>query len=208
MDLDLFVSNGDLNPNCTPMGNFYFENQENKFVERGRELEVNDYGIGRGSVLFDMDNDGDQDLLVVNQIPILDYPIESATKLFRNDISNGNWLKVALKGMSSETSGIGSRVTVIANGKKLIREIDGGGSSHLSRNSVISHFGLGNSTKVDSIIVDWTGGNRQILLNQNVNQSLTITETEQSSFKWYVAIFITIVALMAWYILAKRKNPL
>ncbi|KAA2219054.1 CRTAC1 family protein [Maribacter flavus] len=208
MDLDLFVSNGDLNPNCTPMGNFYFENQENKFVERGRELEVNDYGIGRGSVLFDMDNDGDQDLLVVNQIPILDYPIESATKLFRNDISNGNWLKVALKGMSSETSGIGSRVTVIANSKKLIREIDGGGSSHLSQNSVISHFGLGNSTKVDSIIVDWTGGNRQILLNQNVNQSLTITETEQSSFKWYVAIFISIVALMARYILVKRKKPL
>ena len=73
-DLDLFVSNGDLNPNCTPMGNFYFENNANTYTEKGRELAINDYGIGRGSVIFDMDNDGDMDLLVVNQKPILNYP--------------------------------------------------------------------------------------------------------------------------------------
>eukprot|EP01093_Parvamoeba_rugata_P013808 TRINITY_DN4312_c0_g1_i19.p5 TRINITY_DN4312_c0_g1~~TRINITY_DN4312_c0_g1_i19.p5 ORF type:complete len:140 (+),score=38.87 TRINITY_DN4312_c0_g1_i19:883-1302(+) len=69
-DLDLFVSNGDLNPNCTPMGNFYFENNDNTYTEKGRELAINDYGIGRGSVIFDMDNDGDMDLLVANQKPI------------------------------------------------------------------------------------------------------------------------------------------
>ncbi|SHJ65517.1 Repeat domain-containing protein [Maribacter aquivivus] len=207
-DLDLFVSNGDLNPNCTPMGNFYFENNDNTFTEKGRELAINDYGIGRGSVIFDMDNDGDMDLLVVNQQPILNYPIASTTRLFRNDLVKGNWLKIALKGLDSEVNGIGSRVTVVANGKRIIREIDGGGSSHLSQNSVIAHFGLGQNTAVDSVIVNWTGGNTQILTNIKANQQLEIVEINQpkkeTSTIWY--ILGTSLLLVVVYFVAKKKR--
>tara|TARA_R110002033_G_scaffold16603_5_gene46026 strand:+ start:12626 stop:14329 length:1704 start_codon:yes stop_codon:yes gene_type:complete len=204
-DLDLFVSNGDLNPNCTPMGNFYFENNDNTYTEKGRELAINDYGIGRGSVIFDMDNDGDMDLLVVNQKPILNYAITSITRLFRNDLTKGNWLKVALIGQASEANGIGSRVTVVANGKRIIREIDGGGSSHLSQNSVIAHFGLGATTVVDSVIVNWTGGNTQILTNLNTNQQLEIVEInppkKESSFTWYIlsAVLLAILVIFIFY---------
>ena len=204
-DLDLFVSNGDLNPNCTPMGNFYFENNDNTYTEKGRELAINDYGIGRGSVIFDMDNDGDMDLLVVNQKPILNYPTTSITRLFRNDLAKGNWLKVALIGQASEANGIGSRVTVVANGKRIIREIDGGGSSHLSQNSVIAHFGLGATTVVDSVIVNWTGGNTQILTNLNTNQQLEIVEInppkKESSFTWYIlsAVLLAILVIFIFY---------
>ncbi|WP_405379686.1 CRTAC1 family protein [Maribacter sp. LLG6340-A2] len=206
-DVDLFVANGDLNPNCTPMGNFYFENNKGSFTESGREYGINDYGIGRGSVIFDMDNDGDMDLLVVNQKPILNYPIASTTRLFRNDIATGNWLKVALKGVQAETNGIGSRVTVIANGKRLIREIDGGGSSHLSQNSVIAHFGLGANTKVDSVIVDWTGGNTQVITNVEANQQLQIIEIAQPknnpSYVWYLLGMLLLIAV-AIYLFRKK----
>lgn len=207
-DLDLFVSNGDLNPNCTPMGNFFFENNDNTYTEKGRELAINDYGIGRGSVIFDMDNDGDIDLLVVNQQPILNYPIASTTRLFRNDIANGNWLKVALNGVASEANGIGSRVTVLANGKRTIREIDGGGSSHLSQNSVIAHFGLGTNTKVDSVIVNWTGGNTQILTNVEVNQQLEIKEIykpkKETSYLLYLLGASLLIAVL--FLLIKKKK--
>ena len=208
-ELDLFVSNGDLNPNCTPMGNFYFENNANTYTEKGRELAINDYGIGRGSVIFDMDNDGDMDLLVVNQKPILNYPIASTTRLFRNDIATGNWLKIALKGVQAESSGIGSRVTVIANGKKFIREIDGGGSSHISQNSVIAHVGLGTTTKIDSVIVNWSGGNTQIITNIKANQLLEIVETAQPKKPlfnfWYFigALFLIITVL---YIYRNKRS--
>jgi hypothetical protein len=209
-DLDLFVSNGDLNPNCTPMGNFYFENNDNIYTEKGRELAINDYGIGRGSVIFDMDNDGDMDLLVVNQKPILNYPITSITRLFRNDLTKGNWLKVALIGQASEANGIGSRVTVVANGKRIIREIDGGGSSHLSQNSVIAHFGLGANTIVDSVIVNWTGGNTQILTNLNTNQQLEIVEInpprKESSFTWYI-LSAVLLAILVIFIFYKNRQP-
>jgi len=203
-DLDLFVSNGDLNPNCTPMGNFYFENNANTYTEKGRELAINDYGIGRGSVIFDMDNDGDMDLLVVNQKPILNYPIASTTRLFRNDITRGNWLKIALKGVQAESNGIGSRVTVIANGKKFIREIDGGGSSHISQNSVIAHVGLGTTTKIDSVIVNWSGGNTQIITNIKANQLLEIVETAQPkkplfNFWYFIGALFLIITVLYLY---------
>jgi LPXTG-motif cell wall-anchored protein len=210
-DLDLFVANGDLNPNCTPIGDYYFENIGGKFNENGRLKGVNDYGIGRGSVVFDLENDGDLDILVVNQKPVLTgFPVESVTHLFRNDAAKGNWIKIVLKGIESETHGIGSRVEIVINGKHQIREIDGGGSSHLSQNATFAHFGIGNATKIDEIIIHWTGGNTQVLKNQKVNQTLTITEEKHTNIfsllKW---ILIGLVFLGGiFYFFRRKRNKL
>jgi hypothetical protein len=208
MDLDLYVSNGDLNPNCTPMGNFYFENTEATFTEKGREMGVNDYGIGRGSVVFDMENDGDLDLLVVNQKPVHEYPVASTTRLFRNDASKGNWLKVALKGINAEMNGIGSRVKVVSGDTQMIREIDGGGSSHLSQNSTLVHFGLGKANTVDSVIVTWVGGKRQVLVNQSVNRLLTVTEIKGKgkSGWWLLMLALAGGLVVAYFVLKKKKT--
>ncbi len=206
-DLDLYVSNGDLNPYCTPMANFYFENNGSKFTDKGREKGVNDYGIGRGSVVFDMDNDGDLDILVVNQKPVSDYPVESLTRLYRNDGPKGNWLKVVLKGVQAESHGLGSRVQIVLGDKRMMREIDGGGSSHLSQNSTIAHFGVGDATKIDSVIVTWIGGKRQVLVDQKVNTQLIITEVEdEESLAIYVLYGILVLAMLgALFFLKLRK---
>ncbi len=176
-DVDLFVSNGDLNPNCVPMANYFFENDKGIFQELARAKGVNGYGIGRGSIVFDIENDGDLDILVVNQKPVYDnYPVDSRTVVYRNDSSRGNWLKVKLKGSQSEIDGIGSKIELVAGGQKMIREIDGGGSSHISQNSVIAHFGLSDITTIDTLHVYWTGGEKQTLVNQKVNQLITIEQ--------------------------------
>lgn len=206
-DVDLFVANGDLNPNCNPMANFYFENTGNKFEERARAVGLTGYGIGRGSVVFDYDNDGDPDLLVVCQEPVMSYPVPSVTKLYRNDSTNGNWIKIALKGVQAEMHGIGSKIEVEAGGKKMIREIDGGGSSHLSQNSVIAHFGLGNASVIDRITVYWTGGNRQTITNVKVNQRLTITEiTRPKSNHIFLYVTAALVMLVLLFIILRRRR--
>jgi enediyne biosynthesis protein E4 len=207
MDLDLYVANGDLNPNCTPMANFYFENVHGMFTEKAGIMGVNDYGIGRGSVVFDMDKDGDLDLLVVNQQPVQEYPIPSETRLFRNDAPKGNWLQVALIGIQAESNGIGSRVEVITGKTRMLREIDGGGSSHLSQNSCIAHFGLGTASKADSVIVTWAGGRRQVLVAQQANQLLHITEiTDDKSYSWIVAGVLTLIFPVGVWFLLKRRD--
>ncbi|MEX0287805.1 MAG: CRTAC1 family protein [Flavobacteriaceae bacterium] len=205
-DLDLHVANGDLNPNCTPMGNFYFENNNASFTDKSRASGLNDYGVGRGSVVFDMDNDGDQDVLVINQKPVKEYPTPSTTRLFRNDSKAGNWLKVSLDGIQSEKNGIGSRVEAVVGDTRMIREIDGGGSSHLSQNSVVAHFGLGNAAQVDSILVTWLGGKQQLLVNQKANQQIMVIEVEDEPVRFlYIAILLAVIALVVFGIYLKRK---
>ena len=209
-DLDLFVANGDLNPNDVPMADYFFENNNGMFTEKAPAVGLNDYGIGRGSVVFDMDNDGDLDLLVINQKPVLNYPVNSQTHLYRNDAAKGNWLKVALKGIDSDTHGIGSRVEIVVGKIKMIREIDGG-SSHLSQNSTIAHFGLGAATAVDSVIVTWTGGKKQVLVNQPANKMLVITEApgEKGNKKAIVGVVVgtmLMAIVLVRYFITRRKG--
>jgi hypothetical protein len=161
-----------------PNADYYFENVGDRFLNKSQEKGLDDRGISRGSVTFDYDNDGDQDLLVVNQIPVSDgLKDASPTLLFRNDSTRGNWIKIELAGKESDRNGIGSRIEVVAGNIRMIREVDGG-SSHLSQNSAVVHFGLATVMKVDSINVTWVGGKKQSLLNQACNQKITIHEIE------------------------------
>ncbi len=178
MDLDLHIANGCLNPSILPNPNLLLENINGQFVLGGPSYGLSDPSIGRGSVTFDYDNDGDLDLLVVNQSQYRDpgYVVETqGVRLFRNETAGNNWLKVKLQGQTADKNGIGSRVEVYVNGNKLIREIDGG-SSHESQNSTIAHFGLANATKADSLVVRWMGGGVQTLYEPEGNQLITVDQ--------------------------------
>ena len=171
-DLDLFVANGCLNPYVEPNPDFYFENVNGRFVNKSAEKSMGDYGVSRGSVVLDYDNDGDEDLLVVNQFPVSEsYSNPSSTLLYRNESPPGNWLKVQLTGIDADKSGLGCRVEVTTGKIKMIREIDGG-SSHASQNSSIAHFGLGAATMADTVRITWLGGKEQVLVHQKANQLL------------------------------------
>jgi hypothetical protein len=209
-DLDLFVANGCLNPYVEPNPDYYFENVNGRYENKSGEKNMGDYGVSRGSIVFDYDNDGDLDLLVVNETPVTDnFANPSSTLLYRNDSPSGNWLKVELAGVDNDKNGIGCRVEVTAGALKMIREIDGG-SSHLSQNSTIAHFGLGSATKVDTVRVTWLGGKEQILVNQKANQLLKITENNNhgreshSSKYWWFAV--PVVLLVAFVIFRSRRS--
>ena len=104
-DVDLFAANGDLNPNCNPMASFYFENNNGKFTEHALSYGLANYSICRGSVTFDYDHDGDLDLLVVAEEPVLPgYPMPSLTRLYRNDSAKGNWIKNCVEGCAGRNT--------------------------------------------------------------------------------------------------------
>lgn len=103
----------------------------------------------RGCAFGDFDNDGDVDVLIVNQ--------NEPPSLLRNDVSGGrHWIKVKLTGVKSNRSAIGARVTVRYGDKVQAQEVLGQ-SSYLSVNDRRLHFGLGAASSAD-IEVRWPLG--------------------------------------------------
>jgi enediyne biosynthesis protein E4 len=206
-DIDLFVANGDLNPNCVPMYNFYFENKEGQFYEHSSKFGLKDYGIGRGSALFDLENDGDMDLIMVAQKPTMEYGPPSITRLYRNDIAAGNYLQVKLKGNASTLSALGARIQVFSDSLFLNQEIDGGNTSHLSHNSTLAHFGLGNRKKIDSLQVIWPGGAMTKMKEIQTNQRIFIEETQPFKEKKSLMVWmiLPLIAFGVFLILRSKK---
>ena len=105
---------------------------------------------------------------------------EARCLLYRNEGAEGNWLKIKLEGIEADLDGIGSRVEVTVGDVTMIREIDGG-SSHLSQNSTIAHFGLADNEVADKVVVKWLGGKTQELTNVAANQQITIQEVMEAT---------------------------
>jgi len=194
-DLDLFNANGSINPPVELIPNTLFKNKGRVF-ELDQESGIMDYGIGRGAVSFDYDNDGDLDLFVVNQRPVYDVSNRGGivkSKLYKNNSNQNNWLKVRLKGKQSTLRGLGARVKLFLPELQMIREVDGG-SSHASQNSSIVHFGLGRNQKVDSVSVTWPGGKIQSIKNPDINTTIKIEETlnKETSVIQYIMNFLEI----------------
>ena len=197
MDLDLFITNGSLNPDEKPIPNILLVNEDSIFMKGGEEFGLSDSSIGRGSVTFDYDNDGDLDIFVVNQLSVSsnNFGYENlSSRLYRNDASKNNWLKLKLEGVQSDYNGIGSRIEIHISNTIMIREIDGG-SSHESQNSTIAHFGMLNYEMADSITIKWMGGGIQKLYNVQANQLLVVREEIELSIWQKVGLFFSFIGL-------------
>ena len=125
----------------------------------------------RGVAVGDYDNDGDTDIFVNN--------MNERPSLLRNDSTPaGGFLSLRLVGTKSNRSAIGARVTVRADARVLVQEVRSG-SSYLSSNDLRLHFGLGDSAKVQTVVIDWPShSSRDTLTDLSANQFLEITEGE------------------------------
>ncbi|MEM1179090.1 MAG: FG-GAP-like repeat-containing protein [Acidobacteriota bacterium] len=106
----------------------------------------------RSAVIFDLDGDGDLDIVTAEfnhepQVLISDLAEQ-------RDVS---WLEVVLEGTQSNRDGLGARVTVSAGGLTQTKLHDGK-SGYLSQSSEPVYFGLGDAAAVEWIEVAWPNG--------------------------------------------------
>ena len=109
----------------------------------------------RGAAFGDFDNDGDIDVLVMN--------MNEPPSLLRNGYSGANhWIELQLEGTQSNRMAIGALVTTTVNGRSSTQAVVSQ-SSYYSHDDVRVHFGLGSSTRAQSIVVRWPAGTVQSL---------------------------------------------
>ena len=127
--------------------------------------------VGRAAATADYDNDGDTDIVIMNS--------NQRAVLLRNDGGNQkNWIGLKLIGTQRNRDGIGAKVTVLTEDMTQMQEVKSG-SSYASGSDTRLLFGLGESQRVEKIVIVWQGGTTQVLENVSINQILTITESEQ-----------------------------
>jgi hypothetical protein len=121
----------------------------------------------RGCAVGDFDNDGDVDLLVINH--------NEPPSLLRNDVTGDHhWIKVKLRGVQSNRSAIGARVTLRYGERVQTQEVMGQ-SSYLSFNDTRLHFGLGTATAAE-VEIRWPLGRSEKLTGVAADQLIWVTE--------------------------------
>jgi hypothetical protein len=109
----------------------------------------------RSSVIFDVDGDGDLDI-VTNEFGT--SPMVLVSNL--TEKTRVRYLAVKLTGTTSNRNGLGAVVKVTAGGSTYTKVLDGN-SGYLSHSLYPLYFGLGAAEALDSIEVLWPSGKKQ-----------------------------------------------
>lgn len=146
-------------------------NRDLTFQEKAHDWGFDDAGVSHGIALVDLDNDGDQDVVLNN----LNAPVT----LYRNNAS-AHRLAVRLKGKAPNTQGIGARIEVRGGPVRQSQEMICGGR-YLSSDAPSKTFATGGSTNPLEITVYWRGGKRSVVAQAVADHLYEINEDGATS---------------------------
>ncbi len=152
---DVYITNGHwIVSDQIPPNLFYRNTGSRKFVEESEKFGLAEYLIVAAVTSFDMDNDGDLDLI--------GQAVNGPVMAYRNNAQSGNTIAFALDDHVGNRFGIGGRI-VIHHGKdgakKQMRELQSGGG-FLSADAPKLYFGLGDDDAISKLEVFWSTGEK------------------------------------------------
>jgi hypothetical protein len=146
-----------------PLANHAFKNIGNlKFEKVADKWGFNTPSFSSGMSYGDLDNDGDLDVVVNN--------MEAAAFVYENK-TNGNFLKIKLKGSDQNKLGYGVKAIIHHNGKTQTAEnvVTRG---YLSSVESGLFFGLGKEKNISKVEVIWADGKTNVFENVTANEEL------------------------------------
>lgn len=166
----------DLMVSCSPAWQFPLDG--NHFILQNQQHTFSlmwNSGFGEGasqtfsSARGDFNNDGYPDLVTHSELP-------QGTQIWINNATNaGNWLKVRLQAVISNPQAVGVLISA-HTGESTQYRYSLMGEQYLSQNSQWEFFGFGQTNQIDSLVVLWPSGLRDVLYNIPVNQAIVVTE--------------------------------
>ncbi|MFY0627104.1 MAG: VCBS repeat-containing protein [Reichenbachiella sp.] len=158
----------------TEIKNFVFQNnQDLTFSDLSSAWGIDKATNANGSTYADLDGDGDMDIITNN----LNEP-SSIYENKSNEVLNNNFIKVRLEGSLINTFAVGSIIEIHAEGN-LQRQDLMPFRGYLSSSEYIVNFGLGQQSKIDSLVVTWPDGKVTTIENPDINE-LTIVEYDDA----------------------------
>ncbi len=172
--LDIFVQCGDYV--TTPYARLYRNNGNGTFADVTAASLTIPSGVRYTASYADYDDDGDLDIHLSDSI----FGSAGFFKNFTTSLPEPNhWLKVYLVGTQSDRDAFGARVTVVAGGQSMLRDVT------LGENATQPlHFGLGAADRADEIIIRWPSGLVQRHRNIAADESVTFTEGRFAPGDW------------------------
>ncbi|MBK7140758.1 MAG: VCBS repeat-containing protein [bacterium] len=171
-DIDLFITRAFGPPDDNNL--LFINNGNGTFTREFDDSTATETGWSYGCAFGDVDKDGDLDLAVARC-----QGANENNSLYLNNGNSNHWLIVDLQALSSNRSAIGTRVRVKAtiNGIPTwqMREVSSQ-PGYCNQSQMDPHFGLGDATTIDSIIITWPSGIITVQENVTVDQYLAITE--------------------------------
>ena len=152
-----------------PKSNFIFQNKGNLKFENQNWME-NKLNVSNGALYADLDQDGDLDLVLNN--------MDEEASIYENTLNKGNYIQVQLEGSESNRFGVGARVYVYSEDRKVQMKEQYSSRGFQSAMLGPLHFGLGNTTRLDSILVWWPEGQKSVERDVLANQILKIVIDE------------------------------
>jgi hypothetical protein len=177
-DLDLFAANGHVYPIRTRFMDgityeeppqLFLNNNDGTFEEMSKAIGgvFVEPMVARGAAYGDFDRDGDPDILIIeNAGPV---------HLWRNDFKPPSFLRVHLEGRRSNRDAVGSRIVAVIGRQRMERRVRTG-SSYLSHSEKIVTFGLGQSARVDSLLIFWPSDKVDRFAGVEANQEILVVE--------------------------------
>jgi hypothetical protein len=178
---DLYLGSG--NPSyASPIPNVLFHNDGGRsFTDITASSGTGILPKGHGIAFADLDNDGDEDIVVVmgGAVP----GDRQSARLFENPGNGNTWLTVRLEGQKTNRAAVGARIRVTvqpgtAGARSIYRTVSSGGSFGAS--PLEQHIGLGEATSLVNVEVWWPAtGIRQTFSAVATNQIIDIKEGEK-----------------------------
>ncbi len=146
----------------------YKNNRDLTFKNVTEQWGLDQKTFSNGSAYGDLDNDGDLDLVVSN--------VNDIALVYRNNaetIPGSNYLRVKPVADESGVVNLGTRVRVVTGDLDQLFEITSVRGMY-STSEQIAHFGLGENTIADKVIITWPDGNENILTKVKAGQTIEV----------------------------------